>query len=53
MAKAIASGRATIPTMTPAWRSARNWVRVYPSCRIEKLRFEQALLARSGRHPSV
>jgi hypothetical protein len=29
MAKAIASGRATIPTMAPAVRSARNWARVY------------------------
>ena len=28
MAKAIASGRATMPTMTPACRSATNWRRV-------------------------
>ena len=27
IAKAIASGMATIPTTTPAWRSARNWRR--------------------------
>ena len=28
IAKAIASGIATMPTTTPAWRSARNWARV-------------------------
>ena len=27
IAKAIASGMATMPTTTPAWRSARNWRR--------------------------
>jgi hypothetical protein len=30
MAKAIASGSATTPTMTPAVRSARHWAFVYP-----------------------
>jgi len=31
IAKAMASGSATIPTMTPAIRSARNCSRVYPA----------------------
>src|SRR5689334_591891 len=35
IAKAIASGRATIPTMIPACRSAANWGRLYPSWRTE------------------
>src|SRR5436190_19648147 len=30
MANAMASGSATMPTITPAWRSARSWRRVYP-----------------------
>src|SRR5712691_660918 len=29
MAKAIASGRATTPTINPAWTSATSWARVY------------------------
>ena len=30
IAKAIASGSATMPTITPATTSAKNWSRVYP-----------------------
>src|SRR5690348_5483544 len=35
IANAMASGRATMPTMTPATRSLKNWSRVYP-CRVVK-----------------
>jgi hypothetical protein len=30
MAKAMASGRATMPTIAPAAASAANWRRLYP-----------------------
>jgi hypothetical protein len=48
IAKAIARGRATIPTITPAVRSARSWSRVYVLSVVTSLGMSNEARSRTG-----